>query len=145
MRRRVYGGGVVAIFPERTASVSSPVVPLCGLPGNLLHASGNRLVVARCVSVEDEEVDVVHCDIVVGHTQAIPCYRLLEKTDPAVAVLSVSQQEIPVVAPMGDMPQMVRQVYAFGSWHGRENTTRVRRIGREKWGVKRFNRRVHGY
>ncbi len=107
-------GGVVAIFPERALAMLASVVLLRRSPRDQLHAAGNL----SATSVANQEMDVVGGHGVVENRQTKTLFGLIQPEEPASAIFGELEEELSLVAAMGDVPNVVRQKMTMGTGHG---------------------------
>lgn len=96
--------GMVAIFPERATPLLALVVFLPGAACDQLHAAGDFATAL----VLDQQMHVVGCGDIVKHAQAEALPGLKKPVSLATAVARELKQEIPAMASVRDMPDLIR-------------------------------------
>jgi hypothetical protein len=107
------GRGVVAVLPERSEPLLASIVRLPRAAFEELHA---RCHLAAS-PIAHHEMHVIAGDDVIQHTQAVAHARLVEPSRPQPPVAAESQQELPAVAAMGEVPHMTGLPVAIRARH----------------------------
>ena len=61
---------------------------------------------------------MVGCNHVIQDRQAVALFGYIEPLKPSSAVLGIFQEKFPFMTPMGDMPDVSRNIVSFRSRHG---------------------------
>ena len=109
----VHRGGVVAVLPECAASPFAPVVLLSGPSGDELHAAGDLAI----ATILNQHVDVIRRNDVVQHAQPETFSGLVQPVNPAPSIAGKLEQELALVAAVGQMPDVAGDEAAVGAGH----------------------------
>jgi hypothetical protein len=113
MLTRLYRSGVIPVFPERPFSLFPAVIFLCRFSRNQLHALRDYLI----FSVYNEQVDVVGRDGVVENIQTKALFRLEQPLKPALPIPRKFEKELLLMASVGDVPDLPRNMMTIGACH----------------------------
>src|SRR5258708_6616240 len=107
------GGGVIAVFPKRAQARFPAVVALRRSSRSKLHAAGDDAF----LRVLDQQMNVIgrHHIVEDAQPEALACF--VEPAQVAVSVASELEEKVPLVASMGEVPDMARQEVTIGTRH----------------------------
>ena len=114
------GRRMVAVLPKCTFAAFSPVKLLGRLPCNKLHTLPYRI----CCSIHCQQVDMIGCDRVIENVQPVALPGLEQPLKPALSVQSELEKELLLMAPMGNVPDLARNVMTVCSWHAASSLKR---------------------
>jgi hypothetical protein len=114
MLTRLYCCSVVPIFPKSALSQLLFVVNLSDSACYKLHQPGNSHLVFRS---QDQKMDMIRSDRKIEDGHSIPKRSLGQPFYPQIAVYGILQKELPVMAPMCNMPHVARDKKSNRSWH----------------------------
>ena len=106
--------GVIPVFPERPMPLLPVVVFLSRAARRQLQAAGDRIGLTL---VDHEQMDVIGGDHVIQEMQTLLTARLFQPIQISSSISIESQQEILLVAPMRDVPNLARQIASIRSRH----------------------------
>src|SRR5258708_13513119 len=94
------GGGVIAVFPKRAQARFPAVVALRRSSRSKLHAAGDDAF----LRVLDQQMNVIgrHHIVEDAQPEALACF--VEPAQVAVSVASELEEEVPLMASMGEVP-----------------------------------------
>jgi len=98
------GGGVIAVFPESAQARFPAVVVLRRSSRSKLHAPGND----GFFRVLDQQMNVIGRHHIVEDAQPESLTCFIEPTQVAISVPSELEEKVPLVASMGEVPDMAR-------------------------------------
>jgi hypothetical protein len=104
---------MISIFPECAFTGLPAVIFLCRLASDELDASRDDVVPV----ILHQEVNVVAGDRVVQDLQSEALLRLEQPLQPSLAVAGELQEKLPLVAAVGDVPDLPGDVMPIGSRH----------------------------
>ena len=109
-----HGGGVIAIFPEGPSPILPEIVFLSGSAGRQLDGFRDGIWFS---SFYNKEMNVVGSGRVVQDPEPIAFFSLKKPGQPPPPVFREPQQELLLVAAMGDVPDISRNVISIRSRH----------------------------
>ena len=109
----LYRSSVIPVFPKGALSVFAAVEFLRRLSCNQLQAFRNHLI----LSIEHQQVDVVGGDGVVENIQPKTLLRLEQPLQPALSVPCELEEKLLLMATMGNVPELSRDMMTVGSRH----------------------------
>ena len=86
---------------------------LGGSASNQLQALGNNVL----FSIDNQKVNMIRGHNIVEYTQAVPFFCLKEPVTPSFPVFFKTEQELLLMAPVGDVPDASRYVVSVRSRH----------------------------
>lgn len=113
MLSSLYRRSMIPVFPKRALSVFAAVEFLSRLSRNQLQSSWNHLLVA----IDHQQMNVVGSDGVVENIQPKTLLRLEQPLQPALAIPYELQEEFLLMATMGNVPDLSRDMMTVGSRH----------------------------
>ena len=106
-------GGMETITPIGTRAGLTPIVGLPKFPGDLLHEFTDRVEVLR----EGQQMHVITGQAIIQNRQIIPADGLPQSTAVIISISGKPQEELPVVATMGQMIDIAGNEISIGSGH----------------------------
>jgi hypothetical protein len=106
--------GMITIFPVSSLSILSLIEFLTRSTSRQLHGIGDHIPVAI---IRDEQVNVIGCDHIIQESQPIPPPGLIKPVQIPMPILRELEKEFPLMASMGDMPDVARNVMSLCSCH----------------------------
>lgn len=97
------GGGMITVFPKHPFAIFPLIVFLPEAAGYQLHGTRQCLAVA---AIHRQKVDVIRGDHEIQHLQTIAFFCLKQPRVPPLLVTAESEQEILLVAAVGDVPNL---------------------------------------
>jgi len=109
----LYRCSVIPVFPKRALSLFAAVEFLSRFSCNQLQAFRDHLL----FTVHHQQVDVVASDRVVENIQPKALLRLEQPLKPALPIPCKLKKELLLMATMGNVPNLSRNMVTVGSRH----------------------------
>ena len=105
---------MVTVLPEGPLAFFSSIVFLAGFSGDILHGSWNRL---RTATIGDDQMNMVAGDTIIENGDTIPLSGFEQQLQPSVSIYCKLEKKLPLMAPVGQMPDIARYKMSVGSGH----------------------------